>query len=320
MPSEVVKASRAATQYHTPFPKTCPNPSIPKPATLAPLGTLSILPRELRDHIYSHVCDQGYSYSFMGYSRYQHRYLWMEFNFPMLRVCRAIREEFFGSLFSNRFFEIKHHVFSLETQRSHIPFLNDISKVRFVLDLYYMSDDFKSYLQAVPSPSDERELLSAIKAEPVSFFTGTSVMRKECVIELCNCRPTSLLTLLSSPLMHAMCQLTGFTTVQLDFSTYANRWLKDDTPQHIRKTFCRLGTCPGFDNMVLRVISTLEPSLGSFAGSRLDKSRPWNQRVTFHPRDHPTGKVEELGAKSSTEMEEEILEVSTNDWTKDYHR
>lgn len=243
----------------------------------------------------------------MEHSPDQHRYLWMEFDHPMLRVCKAIHEEFLAFMLSNIFFVMNHLLFSLETQRSDIPFLNDISKVRFVLDLYYMSDDFKSCMEDDPSPSDEQELFSAMKAEPVSFFTGTSVMRKVCVIELCDCRPTSILTLLSWPLMHAMRQLTGFKTVELIFFTDADHWLDEETPQHIRQTFYSRGTCPGFDTMVLRIISALEPSLGSFAGRRLDKTRPWTQRVTFHPQDRLTGEVVELGAKSSTEMEKEIL-------------
>ena len=314
------KSSRAATEDHSPSPRTCPNPPTPNFAALAPLGTLSILPRELRDHIYSYVCNQAHPYCFVNNSRYGLRSKWRDCNYPMLRVCKAIREEFLAFVCSKRFFEISHLPFGLETQRSDIPFLTDISKVIINLDLEYMSDDFKSWLEEDPSPSDGQTLLSAIKAEPVSFFTGTSIMRKKCVLDLFDCRPTSLLTLLSSPLMHAMCQLTGFTTVQLDFSTNADHWLKKETPQHIRQTFYRRGTCLGFDNMVLRIISALEPSLGSFSGSRFNKTRPWIQRVTFHPQDHPTKEVEELGANSSTEMDEEILGFSTKSWTKDYHR
>ena len=254
----------------------------------------------------------------MEYDYYQHRYLWRKFNYPMLRVCKAIREDFLPFLFSNRFFEIRNPLFSLQTQRSDIPFLNEISRVRFVLDLYYMSDDFKSYLQMDPSPSDEQTLLSAIK--PVSFFAGISVTRRVCVIEVYDCRPTSLLTLLSSPLVHSMCQLTGFTTVHLDFDTNADHWLTDATPHHTRQTLHGLGTCPGFDDMVLRIISALEPSLGPFTGSRSDESRPWNQCVTFHPQDHPTEEVVELGAKSSTKMEEEIMGFFTKKWTKVDHQ
>lgn len=245
----------------------------------------------------------------------------------MVRVCKAIREEFLVFLFSRQFFELSHTLFSHETQErqinyqsSDIPFLNDISRVRIVLDLYYMSDDFKFDLQQQGFSSEEQEFLSIIKAEPVSFFSGTSIMRKVCVIELFDSRPTSLLTLLSSPLMHAMCQLTGFTTVQVVLSTRADHWLKDNTLEPIRQMFLRLGTCPDFDIMVLRIISALEPSLGPFAGSRVDKTTPWNQHVTFHPQEHPTKVVEELGVESSSKMEEEMLGFSITNWTKRYHR
>ena len=320
------KSSRAATEDHALSSKVCANP-IPKPAALAPLGTLSILPRELRDHIYNYVCKQKYRCRFVNKSRYGLRERWTQCGHPMVRVCKAVRDEYHGFLFSRKFFELEHSLFSFWTQdrqiryqRSDIPFLDDISMVRLVLDLYYMSDDFKLHLQEQGFSSEEQVFMATIRAEPVSFFNGASILRKVCIIELYDCRPTSLLPLLSSPLMHAMRQLTGFTTVQLVFSTHPNHWLEDKTPEHIRQMFYCLETCPGFDAMVVRIISALEPSLGSFARSGLDKTRPWNQQVFSHLQDHSTTKeFKELGVESSTKMVEEKLGFIRN-WTIHYHR
>lgn len=302
MPSK--DEARALNQKITPHLKNHPRkPAIPKSTSLGPLGTLSILPCELRDLIYGYVCNQEYSYWFNDRSSDS------EFQYPgrsdcrkweietenlsMLQESKPIREEFLSVLCSEVVFKIG---YSDKLQRNDVPFVNDISNIQLFLDLY---------------PEIENGGLSTMKAEPVSFFTGTTVIRNTCVIELSWCTPKILL-LLKSPLMSAMSQLMGFKTVRLIFSTDADDWLKHNTPQGVRETFRNLETCPGFDTVVFRISSALEPTLGSFTtGENLDGT----QYVTFHPQSSPLKKAEGMEADAGFQMYKKSSALSTQNWT-----
>lgn len=229
----------------------------------------------------------GYGYWFGG--RFpNNRHKWLGYDLPMLQVSRTIREEFRTILCSRGKFEIDYSCSNVVITRKDIPFLNDISNILLNLDTYLLSDDYHSLWETSDGSWDE-QILSATKAEPISYFSGTSIKRNTCIITLDRCEPTGLTPLLSSPALHAMSQLTGFKTVQLKFCTHANNWLKQNTPQHIREAFHESGTCPGFDDLVLQTSCALEPSLGPFSITRGRWMSPhafWDQRVTFRPREH----------------------------------
>ncbi len=289
--------------------------AVSKAFNLESLGTLSTLPRELRDEIYSYMCNQRCPYEFL-----ENGTKWCGLGLSMLKVSKAIREEFLTVLYTKGVFVIHRYWYVLKIRRTDIPFFNDISNIQISLDL--------SDILFEIHPVDEEEFhmneiqhRSAIKGRPVSYFTGTSIMRNTCTISLNECSPEMLLPLLKSREFYAMSQLTGFKNVQLRFSADANDWLKLKTPQPVREEFHKLGTCPGFETMVLRTSSALERTLGSFTVTRgrwTDDSETWDQHVTFHPQDRPIKDVDSVGANSRLEIEEMTSALPFLTWTEKY--
>lgn len=294
-------------------PSPC-NAATRESVPLTPLGTLSIFAREARDEIYRHVCKQEYWYLEEGtwLSYRQSNSFWKGqrlHKLPILQVCKTICEEFLPVLCSEGEFEINQSSFSYKTQRSDVPFVNEISNIKIVLSLTQGAIHYTD-----GSPNSWGSLWSS--AGPVSFFTGTSVMRNTCVVKLSECTPLTLL-LLKSSLMLAISQLTGFKTVRLILSTGPDYWLKGDTPEDVREIFRGLDTCPAFDTIVFRISHALGPALGSFTtGGRLNEPTRWTQYVTFHPQGHLPKKVKSLGAESDTRMDEVPLPLSTLTWTR----
>ena len=284
-------------------PKISPEPATPKSSNFTPLGHFSLLPREIRDEIYSHICRQGSPFEFKDYdsSLCQHRRRWRGQGLSMLQVSRAIREEFSIVLFSKGVFRIWDSTCQPRTQYSKIPFMDQISNIEISLDLLHMFHE---------SESDPWRLLSLYKGDSpssatdmgeMSYFRVTSATRNICTVRLHRCGPKTLSLLLSSPVMHALSQLKNFKTVRLTYSSHASYWLeKGKTLRHAREAFNGKGTCPEFSTLVLLMSRTLEQSLGSFVASRgrqeCGEPRLWNQRVTFHPRGLSIKEVERLEA------------------------
>ena len=292
-----------------PLLKHTNNPAIPIPTPLANLGTLSILPREIRDEIYRNACNQDGSYLFnvQGYmSRFEDHEpnyckKWEIESISMLQVCKVIRKEFFSVLCSEGVFEISCH--RDKVRRSDIPFMKDISNIYFVLNMWL---DRSSSVQHSP--------LSTMEAGPVSFFTGTSITRKKCVIGIDWCTPKSLL-ILGSPLMDVMAQLTGFKTVKLVFFADSDSWLEFGTPWDVKESFRNLKTCPGFDTVVLRISKALERALGTYTtGEVSDRPQYWTQSVVFHPQGPPLQQVGRMKAEGVTKIDEASSALSTSMW------
>lgn len=162
-----------------------------------------------------------------------------------------------------------------------------------------MSYQCKSQIDDYWSDEEQEPQWDLVQAEAFSHFTGTSVMRNTCVVQLDAQGPIALSALLSSPLMHAMSQLTAFKTVQLRFSSLGMFWLKSGpfaTPDNISTQVHRHGTCLGFDTTVLQISSALEPTLGSFTvKGGIDGSGGWYQDVKFRRQDRLTQKLDKLG-------------------------
>lgn len=327
------------TNSALPLPKDGCNPTVARPSILTSLGNLYILPREIRDEIYRHVCNQhnlhlwkGYychtsgrvnSHPWNGYYcntsgrdnlhllngyycyTFSRGKIWQGFFFPIIQASKSIREEFRAVLFHQAVFAIDHYEFGNNIQRP-IPFLKEISNVR----IFFRSGP-------APSPMGE-QLLTSSKAVPISYFSGTSIMRNTCVLHHQKCCPIWPLPV-QSPVVHAISQLTGFKTVHLLFSTRAGFWLIDETPEDIRTSFYGAGTCPEYDKFVLRTSRALEPTLGPFAlKSRMWKDsrrERWYQCATFHPQGGPNNKVDTLLREYSTQGEGVTLPLSTLSWT-----
>lgn len=238
----------------------------------------------------------------------------------MLQVSNAIREEFQAILYSKGVFDMGYGLCK-QIQRSDIPFVNEILNVTITVILHAMSNLCKSQLDGFWSDEEEAEppLDPILEPEPVSHFTGTSIMRNACVIELNTRGPTALSALLSSPVVHAISQLIGFKTVRLVFFTMVDYWVETRTPVNIRESINNHGTCLGFDTLVLQVSSALEPALGSFTVTRgRDSNMRWCQDVTFHPQDHSTAKMNKLETVSSSRTEEMTSAYPFLEWTERY--
>lgn len=257
-------------------------PTMSETADLASLGTLSILPRELRNQIYSHVCSPSYYYTtWYDISRLTDRQIWYgdsEDSLSLL-VSKTMHAEYRSVVYSEGFFEIDRFAFSDKIQRSYMPFVNDICNVSIILDLDH------PYERRI-SPSYEGQRISSIRAEPVSYFTSGLRLRRKCILELRNYSRNALL-LLQSPLIRAISQLIAFKTVQLVFSTKPKYWDKDMEPHESLKSIIHDISC------------ALEPALGSFTvHADSDEPYPWFQYVNFHPQGHQVMKSIVLEAES----------------------
>ena len=328
------KKKARACKKKVAHPQEGGNQALSKASDLTPLGTLAILPREIRDEIYSYFCPHK-TYKFKDNTYHDVRVKWScwpgrpmpEINRPMLgQVSKAVREELHAVLYSKDVFYVSHFPFSVKTQRSEIPFFDFISNISIKVKLLRMSDISWYGPRGKLSPEDEEEFLMTIKAEPIMYFTGNSIMRNTCAIKFRHCGPKVLPTLLSSPAMAAISQLIGFNTVQLQFSASSYRWLKYETPECTRERIWKLGTCPGFDALVLRTSRALAPTLGSFS---VEHGQPlafgkfsgiWYQDVTFHPRNQPIKKPDVLEVKSSTQAEDLTSTYPFLEWFEDHHQ
>lgn len=215
---------------------------------------------------------------------------WEIENLSMLQVCKVIRKEFLTVLCSEGVFEMSCH--SNKIRRSDIPLVKDISNIYFVLNVM---------MDRSPSVTKSR-------------LTGTSVIRNKCVVEINWCTPKSL-SILGSPLVDAMAQLTGFKTVELVFLTDADNWLQFGTPWDVKESFRNLKTCPGFDTVVLRISKALERSLGTYTTSgNLDKPQYWTQSAVLHRQGPPLKQVERIKADEVTQMDEASSALFTLPW------
>ena len=281
MPSEDLAHWCGDTKLNAHLPKEAHNPASSPVSNLESLGLFSILPRELRDEIYGLVC-KFYQFEPPYVASIYKRggfIKWYGCGLPMLQVSKAVREEFFLIFCSKGIFEFLNPMFVDKIQPIDIPFVDCISNIK--IGTYLVPDGNGCY--------DRYRGTFSLKPEPVSFFGGTSMTRNICMIELYNCGPRTLSGLLSSPLMHALSLLTGFKTVQLSFFTDMQQWLKWDAGESILNAVHDFGTCPGFDVLVIRISTALEPTLGAFTVTRemapyKQVWQRWSSHVTFHPQ------------------------------------
>ena len=109
----------------------------------------------------------------------------------MLQVSNAVREEFQSVLYSKGVFDIDYTSGGIQIQRRDIPFVDDILNIKIFVVLHR---DCKPQADGFLSDEEEEPLIAP---QSVSHFTGSSIMRNTCVIELELLGPTALKTLLS---------------------------------------------------------------------------------------------------------------------------
>jgi len=272
---------------------------------LSPLGTLSILPRELRDEVFKAVM-----IIVNGRIRFSHRppppkmllkgaslSKWGGSHFGLLRASKAIRQEALYTLCNSAFFSIRFNARPKDYyyRRNDIPFLDRISKIEFAFNLSIFSD--ADMLDLYEDREEENRKFALKSAGPLTLFTGTEVLRNTCIITLSSCTPKFPL-LFKSPLLHAISRLAGFKTVKLDF--YFERFWFSGSPQS--------KTTYDYTPLIVRISNALEPSLGPYSID-MPVEKIAFAHVTFHPQDYLTERS--LVEESSNLDEEATPALST---------
>lgn len=283
-------------------PKPSLNPQTPASTTPTPLGTLSVLPRELRDEIYSHVCER--EYEFGRFSDRLHRKWHSNGNtdLPMLTLSKTIREELLAVLHAEAVFSIRsaRYFQNKAWTRNDIPFIDHIQRVGLSTAVCALSDEHCN--ESMLDLREANEQLSKMRAEPTSFFAGTEVPRKTCVIEFILCTPKTML-ILQSPLFDAIKHLTGFKTVTLKISSIREHWGPQDALIYIGEDTSFMDHAVGFAAIIDAIGSALEPSLGPNVISEAIVLQGIGWKITFHPRDY-LSKQEKPEAGSGAQLEE----------------
>ena len=237
--------------FKPPALEPLPNPYPTASNAPTPLGTLSILPRELRDQIYGHV--HSVLYHIINSS--EPNLIWGSvgqrgYGLPMLTLSKAIRQECLAALFKKAVFMLDNVGYAGKAVRKpkDIPFIDQILNVKYVVFLL--------------EPNDMPEGI----AKPVEFFSGTEVLRNRCSVQLYLGSTIGMLSV-QSPLIIAIKGLTGFKIVTL----------------HSRS--CGGGFAREFGDNTDALRSALEPSLGpSIIREDWENGVPWE--LTFRPRDY----------------------------------
>jgi len=279
-------------------------------AAVSPLGTLSILPRELRDEIYRLiVAGEEREHTFKQKNEYKNRRLngqsrkkWTG-DLAILESSTPIRQEGLAMLYAQGYFRIYDYL-TFQYDRSDIPFVDHLSNIGLAFDVHIDDDAWLVECRILPEEFDD--ILCEKTAAPISFFTGTDTLRNSCVIRLTSCSP-KLTLLLESPFFHAITQLTGFNSVTLAFHSDKGIW-----EPHVTNNDARIQLFPDFATMIVAVSSTLELTLGAIHSADIRTSDldpvqytgglEWE--VIFRPRDHLAmeyaGKESDSGTEGAT--------------------
>ncbi|CAF9925720.1 hypothetical protein IMSHALPRED_006766 [Imshaugia aleurites] len=308
MPSKQPASALCVTQTQTEATR-------PFSTTPTHLGTLSILPRELRDQIYSYICSDDYYYvHHSGKWVTQTDFRSTHLALTMRNLSSVIRQEYLSQVI----FHISDHPGELDGRRlwvpskkdwprNSIPFIDLIQKVESSLTFYLVRQLNDS--AHVVDDCKVNEQFSNMRAEPVSFFAGTDILRQTCVITLYGCTSKTGL-ILRSPFFRAIRHLTGFKRVTLKLLSDRSTWSQEKREIYLGREPPRTGYAAGLRAFAETMSSVLEPSLGPSVIS--DISPRWSLdiwKITFHPRDYISEKNTE--AKSAVQVEELAAVLST---------
>lgn len=269
----------------------------------SPLGTLSVLPRELRDEIYCYAIGNGAVFQFKNPKTLKHHELRTKWesesggdNLAILRSSRRIRQEALAFLSAGVFkFKQELGVFDELADRhkvedfdwlaqGDIPFFDHLSNIQYVVPWLEIDHD-------TPSP-----LTLNTKAGHLSLFTGAKYSRNTCEITFRSCEP-DLPWLLESPsfnvndshIFGAVTELIDFKFVRVILQLHDFPWRKvydEGMEEHDEEVA----------KMVRMVASTFEPYLGPFSVeeqerkySEINSGLSWTDPqwvITYHPHDH----------------------------------
>ena len=290
-----------------------PNPRSTASNTPTPLGTLSTLPRELRDEIYGHLHEQTYHISLYPQKT---DFKWRSVRnntdeLPMITLSKAIHQEYLAVLFGKAVFVLGNvdRKGGAMWESGEIPFIDQIQNVRYTaspglpghIPTHEVSRIFRDRRLV-------KQLMSKTSPKPIEFFTGTAVLRDTCSIEL---HPIlqKVMPVLQSPLIMAIGGLTGFKIVTLKLTSGTWKWSRSlalsgrelSDAEHAENF---RGAANAFRN-------ALEPSLGPSLGPIII-SKDYDNRLalelTFRPRDYVASRNKvtaipsELGGEGSESL------------------
>lgn len=291
-----------------------------------PLGILSTLPRELRDEIYRHLHDHRYYFHNPDYRKWRSM---DRQSLPTMRLSKVIREEFLAILFAEADFCLSDSGFRGRREansrtetwiRDDLLYIDRIQNVSYSTGLLLHLYEYR-WNEGIGTADDQHrddKLMLERSAEPISFLTGTEVLRNSCVIYLSPITPKATL-LLQSPLIDAVKGLTGFMTVILI--------LRSTRTVHMRNRSAATDHAITVRTFAKLIRATLEGSLGPSAISEVRQrhvepvilgGRGYHERIeskiTFHPQDYAS---REKNVKSSPSAQRDmgnkrsLQEVST---------
>ena len=256
------------------------------PSSAAPssLGTFSILPREIRDEIYSHYLSKHHFR--IEAQRFFHNLLSM---YPetkvIVKVSTSIRQEFLAVLYREALFTFCDWTFddtgAWDTWSSEDALIIDQLQKVECSTLLFLSREFRR----VSDGEFEATNVLAKPAKLISCLARTDLLRTSCLIRLESLAPATIL-LMESPYFKAIRSMTRFKTLGLKMFFYKKDW---DPESGVRYVECACWK-KGSRKIVKRMISALTQDLGpSDATEYIDNHffiTSIEFSVKFHPHDY----------------------------------
>ena len=273
----------------------------------SPLGTLSRLPRELRDEVYwwSFADENGscrFTYLVSGWKL-------KDRSVSLLEVSSMTRQEALEALRTYGMFGFESYVFALFTELDEIPFVQYISHLTFFRDIY--ADGFNLRLSE-DDPDSVEQYMSSIPAGPLIHFTGNEVSRNTCEMNLNFDTIVSVSSLLRSPMVEAMSQLTGFKAVTVniihldDEDGGREAIMKTDYQQNAYRALIEDPHFSGFTALTTGMVVALEPTLGQCEASDI-RCNKWDFSLKRSLVFHPLASIATKYADKESNMESESL-------------
>lgn len=238
-----------------------------------PLGSLSGVPRELRDELYAYLVPAKIDLNPLLDG---HQYLTSKLSnslvstLAILRLSRTIHEEAMTVLYCRGTFRLLLPYHRIRDFR--VPSITDrIMNVEF---------SYRMLVQDIHTIEIARDFDAATYSSltaPVTLFGGNSIQRKSALIEIWISEWSSYtINTIFSPFFEALKQLTGFRKVTL----------KLKAPR--RPIYDAQRSCQVLESALTRFNSALEPTLGTGVMSELDPSHdplkdvPLSRQIVFH--------------------------------------
>ena len=265
-----------------------PDPHSTASSMPTPLGTLSTLPRELRDEIYGYVHDHVYYTSVSMYDGGKWRSLENKSSgLSMMKLSKAIRQEFLTVLYAQAVFVLEgfERFDGTAWEREKIPCIDQIMNVRYIASLGSTVHMLIYDLNSTIRNGHHAKFIPERSAKPIEFFAGTEVMRKSCSIELSFTTPWDM-HILQSPFINATKALTGFKIITLKLESCDGKYWGDNTQRY--KGISNADDAIGLRAVANAIRSTLEPSLGPGViiedPDKVVCLDNISLNITFHPR------------------------------------